>query len=407
MPLSYAFRESTLELAVHLEGSLRTFVSVLVSISFCGSAALADADPALPQARAIYRRLTNELLRAGSPDEQAMLGFVRAGDLAGAARYATQKDSFIDSVVRSWSTELLTNAPGTNLPLNDSLAYVIGSVRDNLDARELLTGNYLYAADPRFGLGHPSLSSNTVFDSLEKQGKSLRVSLAKVTPQWFTNRPDQTAGLLTTRYWASVNYSAGTNRRVIPALFNSFLCQGPESWRRPNLPTSVIRQDVDRFPGGDARVFQTECRSCHSVMDGLSGAFSAIDYSANTLTFSDSVLAKYLRNSTTYPDGKVTKDQSFVNFLTNDPSNVYGWKDSSSPANGNGLGEFGAMIANADLYPRCLARRAIRTVCHQDVTVTDPFAVSLAERFKQDGYGLRDLFVEAVTSPQCLSAEVQ
>lgn len=366
-------------------------------------AANAEPDPGLAQARALYRSLTSRILRAGSPAELAMVGFVNAGDLVGAGNFATQEDSFLDSVVRSWSTELLTNAPGSNLPLNDSLAYLIGSVRDNLDARLLLTGNYIYGADPRFGVNRPTVDSNQVFDTLEAQGKSLRVSLVRITPQWNVNKPGESAGLLTTRYWASVNYSAGTNRRVIPALLESFLCQKVAAWRRPNLPTYVIRQDVDRFPGGDARVFQTECRSCHSVMDGLSGAFSGIDFKNSAITWSPGVIAKYLQNSATYPDGKKTTDQSYVNFLAEDPTNTYGWRAS---ATGSGLPEFGNMIAQADLYSRCLAKRVIHTVCGQELAVTDPFTAALAEKVRGTGFGLKDLFVQAAIAPQCKPAEV-
>jgi hypothetical protein len=362
----------------------------------------ADEDPTLGQARFLYRHLTNQLLRPGSADERAMLAATRGGDPAAAAAYATGKDSFVDSVVRSWATELLTSTPGVNLPLNDSLAYLVGSVRDNLDARLLLTGNFLYGADPRFSLGRPSVGSNVLFANLEAQGKSLRVSLARVAPQWLQNQPSETAGLLTTRYWSSVNYLAGTNRRVIPALFDSFLCQKPESWRRPNMPTNVIRQDVDRFPGGDARVFQTECRSCHSIMDGLSGAFSGINFDGDQITWSPGVIAKYLQNSATYPDGKRTTDQSYVNFLENDPTNIYGW---ATPASGSGLAEFGNMIAQADLFGRCLARRVIRAVCGRDVAVTDPFAVALASQVRSRGFGLKDLFIQAAIAPQCSSED--
>jgi hypothetical protein len=370
---------------------------IFIALSLSGSGAFAqDAD--FQTAREIYRRLTAGVLRQDSELAHEIQALVAQKKLYEAGLLATKQPGFLDSTVRWWSDDILTRNTNPNLGLNDSLAMLMGSVRDNMDARNLLTGNFAYGADPRMGLGRPLVGSNSLYDNLDSQGRDVGPSLFYLTPQWNLSEAREAAGILTTRWWASQNYSGGTNRRTIPALFESFLCLKIEGWRRPNLPTDRIRQDIDRFPQGDARVFQTECRTCHAPMDGLAGAFAKINFSDDKIIWSQTVMPKYLQHETVYPDGHVTTDNSWINFLTEDPQNVFGW---SPIMQGQGIRELGSAFAETDLFARCMTKRVVKVVCRKDLDVADPIIRTMAQNFRANNYKLKDLFINAAIDPSC------
>lgn len=150
--------------------------------------------------------------------------------------------------VRQWAALYMTAGKTTVLSLDDAQALLMGSVRDNLDARLLLSGDYMYAPTPLLGLT-PSPDDNVAFSTLEQRGIPLMSGLQEVSPQWQYAGYEDSAGLLTTRGFAQVNYAAGTNRRAVRSALESFLCRPIDTWRVPDLPTERIRQDVDRVPG--------------------------------------------------------------------------------------------------------------------------------------------------------------
>jgi hypothetical protein len=373
-------------------------------IFFCATFSLLSfgrADTTSPEearARFIYQQLTARRLLPNTPAFTQMVSLIKQRKLFEAGALAAQEPSFIGSTVRLWSTSILSADGDPNMPLNDSLAFLMGSVRDNLDGRLILTGNFIYGRDPRSGPGRPAVNSDTLFDEMENQSRDLAKTLYSYSPQWNLAEAKEAAGLLTTRWWASRNYSAGTNRRTIPATFDAFLCLKIDRWKKPGLPTFRIRQDIDRFPQDNGRVFQTECRTCHGAMDGLAGAFSKIDFANGRITWLPMVTSKYLQHSEIYPDGFVTTDNSWINFLADDPSEVFGWKTSGQ---GVGIGELGQMFAQSDQFARCLVQRAVQVVCRKDLDFRDPWILNLASEFRQSGYQLKKMFISVATHEEC------
>jgi hypothetical protein len=374
------------------------WVTLVASFPFCQvkAAGAAKPSPAQNTARFLYQRLAGRPLTLGSSNEVTMTGLIEKGEIASAAAIATEDDAFIDVTARHFGSILLTSGQQGNVALNDSLALVAGALRDNLDARTLLTGDYSYGADPRTGYSRPSVNSNDLFQNIEGSGRSFSKLLRSYTPQWINS--SENAGVLTTRWWAEINYKAGTNRRVVPAVFSSFLCRPIETWKRPNLPSTRIRQDIDRFPQNDAQLFQRECRSCHAPMDGLSGAFSKIDFANGSILWNTEVNPKFLRNSNVYPDGFVTTDTGWVNPLVDDVGDTFGWSGISA---GNGLSSFAEMLTRSRAFGECITKRAIAEVCHRDLAVTSSFVQSAAKDFVTNGYKLKDLFIAVAISPAC------
>lgn len=370
------------------------FASPSTPFTPCAVAAPEPAD----QARSIYRRLSGRPLTSRDARYNQFVEWVRTGRKRDVAVAATEDPGFAGSIVRQWGSLLLTVQKNPNLQLNDTLATLIGSVRDNLDARTLLTANHIYGADPRLGLPRPNSSSTTVYEMLEQSGRDLKAVLRQMTPQWNSTLLPQTSGVLTTRWWGEQYYSAGTNRRAVVGALETFLCKPIENWKTPYLPTDRIRRDIDRAPSGDARIFQNECRSCHGAMDGLAGAFAHFNYDAGLL-FTTRVQEKYLQNPEIYPEGYVTNDDSWVNFLTTGQNASFGWR---GELEGRGIQAFGQMLANSGAFSACMAKRALQAVCNSQRALQDPVVQQLATEFEnQDQYRLKDLFIRAALSTDC------
>lgn len=351
-------------------------------------------------ARFLYSRLSGKTLVKDTPLYNQLVSWADLGKFREIAEAGTKETGFINSVVRQWGANILTQDKTPGLGLNDSLAFLMGSVRDNLDARTLLTGDFTYGGDTRFGsLARPSPNSNQIFDILENNTRELAVILKYYSPQWNIASLPESSGLLTTRWWASMNYSAGTNRRVIPNIMESFLCKDNGTWRRPNLPTARIRQDIDRFPQGSAHEFNVNCRTCHSIMDGLAGAFTNIDFVNEQMVWTRDIRPKYFFHSDVYPEGFVTKDNSWINYLSE--ADFFGDFGFEGAATGNGIRSLGTALSQTKAFRQCMAKRVFSTVCRKSVSLNDPVVSRLEKSLIAGNHLLRDLFINAVLDPDC------
>jgi hypothetical protein len=350
-------------------------------------------------AQRLFDRLGATSLLPGTPKLAQIEGMVAQGQLLEAAKLATEEDAFYSVVMKTWAARMLSVDDNPYAGLNDAQALILGSTRDGLDARTLLTGDFAYSPDPRFGSPRPRQDINRDFEAFETSGRSLKKYLVKVTPQWLNLPPTlSAAGLLTTRGWGQIYYSGGTNRRAVEGLFRAFLCTPVDGWKEKGLPQFRIRRDVDRVPSGNAANFQNMCSTCHSRMDGLAGAFSHIDFSQDVLRFTDRVLPKYNQNEATYPHGYVTDDDSWVNFVSPPNQARFGWRGNLS---GYGLRELGEMISSSRRFSECMTERAFKQVCKRELTDRATLK-ELADGFEADGYRLKDLFAKTAIQPTCL-----
>lgn len=358
--------------------------------------------------------------------------------------------SFYNITVRDFAAPLSTREESMNTELNDFIATIIGVVRDNLNAKELLTGNYFYMADPLkaavpSNIERDIIKSNLHYSSLAEGGFNL-ARILKKTPQVLYNgtnivdNPDP-AGLLTSRAFLGAHAIAGTNRRIIEYTFREFLCSPIEKWALSQASDSGVGRDIDRVPGGSATKYVQNCRACHTRMDTLRTAFSyytfSNNYIKNTLVsphsnnfnldenMSDAVITglrtgdpalsnlpssgnyvsyvvkKLNHNDNVYPGGFVTFNNSFNNIIT-DPEGLkrFGWR---SQLSGKGAHEFGLMISQSEEFSRCLTRRVFKTLCKREVHESEENIVkSVATDFELKGYQLKYLFKKVAILPQCL-----
>jgi hypothetical protein len=208
--------------------------------------------------------------------------------------------------------------------------------------------------------------------------------------------------LLTTRAFGAAYFSAGTNRRALKFTTKNFLCLDIDHLRDTTRSDYHVRRDVDRAPGGDSRTYKETCVGCHAGMDALDGAFAYFDFNNNQNVYTaGKVQSKMNKNGTVFPDGWVTKDDSWVNLWVDGANTFVGWHGAT---NGNGASGFGRMISQTDAFSQCMATRVFQRVCLRDFT-SDEQAVmqQLAASFAANGnFNMKNLFAAVASLPQCM-----
>lgn len=348
------------------------------------------------KARKLYERLTGVPLLSADPRLRLMASLIDQGDWDGAGKTATRDERFINVTVRDWAATLSNLKESVFVPFNDFEALVMGVVRDEMDARQLLTGDFRYEGADFSPAASPKSSEHYL--EMEKKAVNFANLLVKRSPQW--DEIPESAGLLTTYNWAAEHLIAGTNRRATEFTFQEFLCAPIWQWRDFGRPDSYIRRDVAREPSGSPETFQTECRSCHAQLDGLTGAFASYDFVNGTLRFGQNWVApKMNQNAHVYPKGHPVRDASWINLATQNHNEMLGWR---TPVEGYGLQEFGHMVAHAKAFSGCMVKRAYRKVCRAEL-VDESFAKSMADQFEEDGYNLQHLFRDVAV--ECTKTE--
>lgn len=352
----------------------------------------------IPAAKRLFRRLTGVPILLTDPRLSQMAGLIAEGRAREAAAIATEDSNFYQVTVKNLAAELSSKNETPYIGLDDFQATFIGTVRDEIDARSLLTGNYLYKSP----IGVASRRDNKSYDAVDDQHLDYKSILMKQEPQWTGDEAMRNhAGLMTTRAWGW-NYDAGTNRRAVVNAFSRFLCKPIGLWKVPYLDEDSIARDVDRNPGGNPKVFQDQCRTCHASQDPMRDAFSSLDFLNGDLIELPPGRAapKYRRGTTTYPQGHVTVDDHWVNPIAKFKPELGFDPDMTS---GQGVEEFGRMLAHSKAFNSCMAQRVFSSVCQrQPGREDDALIAGLASSFESGGHNLKKLFQETASTPACL-----
>lgn len=354
------------------------------------------ASSALAGPREQAYRLHSRL--AGVPPTPEVLAqmesLIAQGDAAGASRIAMDHPSFYAVTLKDWASPWTNEDQSVRVPLNDYVATVIGMARDNLAFDQILYGDILYTAANTAGIPAYSPANNDHYAALETQAIDLKTALVQGQQSTLNPTVTDVAGALTTRAFGAAYFDAGTNRAAIRFSFMTFLCNDMEQLSDTSVPDFRVRRDVDRQPGGDAKVFRNKCVGCHAGMDSLSDAFANFDWDGRQILHTATAIRpKFSQNASTFPDGWVTRDNGWVNMWTEGQNATIGW---NGPSSGKGVQEYGKMLAATDAFPVCMAKRVYSSVCVQDITKISNDAIApLAADFKADGYNLKNLFSAA------------
>lgn len=405
---------------------------VLISLTALTISLQSAAQQAASQdeAKKLLERITGTKVSVDNPRLVQMKQLAAAGNWLGAAQIATSDPNFLNVTVKEMAQKMSTREESIQAGLNDFVATFIGMVRDDTDARKILTGDFFYRADTnklpsgvnvRSDFQVDLVQSNNHYSDLDKITVDIASVLIKepgqIVMQPYTNtivyNPDP-AGLLTTRSFMFSHAVAGTNRRPVEFAFRQFMCAPLDDWADTTASDARIGRDIDRFPGGDHNKFQTSCKGCHTVMDGFRGAFAKWHVDGNTVinfdaagtssvrNFTNGVVNKMNANNSVFPAGFVTRDNSFVNNARG-PANQsqFGWRGAADQ--GFGVKAFGEMLANSSRFSECMVKRAFEAVCRRPLNFADhsAFIKDQARRFETQSYNMKKLFQMVALSKEC------
>jgi hypothetical protein len=379
-----------------VDSIVKRVTAVVVIAAF---AAAADAGPR-EQAKRMHDRI------AGVPPADTVLSAmeteITAGRTQAAALLAMNHPAFYSVTLKNLVTPWTNRDQTVFVPLNDYTATVIGMVRDDVPFNELLSGDILYVGNAGLGLPGVSATSNTHYEQIETRGIDLRTGLVRTTQSGvYGTPPAATAGVMTSRAAAQAFFIAGTNRAMFRFTMLNHMCRDLEEIQDTSRPPDLIRQDVSRSPGGDARLFLNGCVGCHAGMDPMAQAFAYYTYdeAQGRLVYTGgAVQPKYFNNDTTFAFGFRTPDDQWENRWRRGQNALLGW-DPALPGSGSGAKSLGQEFGNSDAFATCQVEKVFRTVCLRTPgdTADRNQIGSMTSSFRASGYRLKQAFADAAT----------
>ena len=355
------------------------------------------------QAERIYERLAGV-----KPSQTVLTSMVNAINaspgpngtgLAAAAVIATDPTTaptFYNVTLKNWVMPWTNRNQSVFAPLNDYVATVIGMVRDNVPFNQVLSGDILYTVNAS-GLPAVSPANNNHYAAAEANGVNLATALTATTQSAAYGIPTAaTAGVITSAAGAGAYFINGTNRAMFRFTMINYMCNDMQTLMDTSQPTDRIRQDVARTPGGDSRIFLNNCVGCHSGMDPMAQAFAYynFDVPSNQLVYTPGTTqAKYHINTTNFPQGFVTPDDSWSNRWRTGPNSVFGW--SSSGGSGNGAKSWGQEIAGSQQFAACKVQQVFQAVCFRSPTNAESTRITTSF---QSNYNLKSVFQQVAAS---------
>ena len=353
-----------------------------------------------------------------------------------AANEAMRNPAFYNVTLKNYVAPWTNEAQTVFVPLNDYTATVIGVIRDDIDFRQVLSGDIIYTG---VGVTPYSNANNDHYEALEQLGHvsgdlSNDAILQRRIQSDVTGLPvNATAGVITTRAAAGAFFKDGTNRAMFRFTLMNHLCTDLEPLKDVGRVPDMVRQDVSRSPGGDSRIYMFSCVGCHAGMDGLGGAYAKYNFNSETqqmdyartdaAALTDASLngfvagglsAKYHNNPDNFNPGFITTDDRWVNYWRNGQNKLLGWSDTPSDssividarghASGNGAKSMGAELADSNAFASCQVKKAFQAVCLRNAedyaadrnyaTRIDPDdgITSIAESFMNNGYNMKSVF---------------
>jgi hypothetical protein len=387
-------------------GIATAVASVLLAAALSSRASAGPAE----QAERMYSRIAG--VPPSASELQQMTQLIAKGDQAdeiAAANIALQSPAFYNTVLKNWAMPWTNRDQTVFAPLNDYVATVIGMVRDDVPFNTALSTDILYVSSAP-GLPAPSSGDNNHYATAEANGVDLKSTLVKTTQSGtYGIPPTAAAGLMTTRGSASSFFINGTNRAMFRFTLMSQLCLDMPQVEDITRPPDRIRQDVSRSPGGDSRVFLNTCIGCHSGMDPMAGAFAYYDFqgtvvgdgtNTGSLQYTQGqVQPKYHINSTNFPQGYNTTDDSWINYWRHGPNQVLGWSQ-ALPGSGNGAQSLGLELESSTQFAACQVQKVFQTVCYRtpDSQQDLQTVAQMQSDFVSGGYKIKQIFAEAAVA---------
>jgi hypothetical protein len=406
------------------------------------SQAASPDQPFIDKARKIHIRLTGRKPKITEVKFMQMVQLLKSGQDVQAAAIASSDSGFVNNTLRLFAAPIHNASQSyRQTALTESMAYIMGKIRDRDRIEEILTGKDYYVPDlsglacntneepyacaDRLGI---DLSTRLVASANPARpiyGVRVQVGDQRVRNPMPTQLPGgdlDRAGIFTMDGFGYTGLLAGTNRRILQQLFNTvFRLKNSDLRASANVQDKWVGPDVSRDPEGTGlATYQKECRTCHgATFDGMRGAFAYLDgiegdveglRNRPLLIYDNSrVNPKYFRNQNNYPNGYKTKDNSWEIMWTEAQRAQYGW-DGRGALSGFGVHSLAQALTHFSQFQGGLVEKVAELVCPVDPNNTELGNNQLlgaeAKRefiaqLKVHG-DLRKIFEQIVVRPECL-----
>ena len=386
---------------MHLPRTIELSTLRIVIAFFCTmSVSLSFAGPR-EQAKRIHDRLT------GVPPTSAVVDSMAAklsgGDGIGAAYEAMENPAFYNTTVRELATPWTNREQSVYVDLNDTIATVVGMIRDDVPCDQVLHEDIVYVGTPAATAVAYSQTNNDHYLDLQLNRVDLSdpANLAQQRQSGLPNSPlgiNETAGVMTTRGFSEAFFVAGTNRAPLRFATLNFMCMDMEDFRDITAHPDRVRQDVTRSPGGDSNIFQNDCLTCHAGMDGLAGAFAYYDFDEDlqqTVYTDGAVQPKFLKDAGTFRFGYETESDAWINYWRTGPNAFVGW-NALGGGEGNGAKSLGVELSETRQFAKCQVKQVFEKVCYRTPNgPADEQAVeTIATSFETNNRSMKRVFAE-------------
>lgn len=381
-------------------------LSVVIALFCFVTTTTAYAGPR-EQAKRLHDRL------AGVPPAptvlDSMTSKIENGDALGAAFEAMDNPAFYNTTVRELAAPWTNRDRSVYVDLNDTIATVVGIVRDDVPFDQVLHEDIIYiGAGAATAVPYSQTDNDHYLDlQLNRIDLSDPANLVQRQQSELPGTPlgaAQAAGIMTTRGFAEAFLVAGTNRAAVRFAALNHLCMDMEDFRDLTAHPDRIRQDVTRSPGGDSNIFLTDCLTCHTGLDGLAGGLAYYDFDEDQqqLVYTDAaVQAKYVQDAGAFPFGFVTTDDSWTNYWRTGPNEFVGWNAPGAGA-GSGAKGLGVELAQTRQFAKCQVNNVFEKVCYRAPNgAADLQAVeNIATIFETNNRSMKRVFAE--TAMYCM-----
>ena len=381
-------------------------LSIVFMLSCTAGASLSYAGPR-EQAKRIHDRLV------GVPPSGAVIDSMAAkisgGDGIGAALEAMNNPAFYNTTIREFATPWTNREQSVYVDMNDSIATVIGMIRDEVPFDQVLYEDIVYVGSANAtNIAYSQTDNDHYLDlQLNRIDLSDPANLSRQRQSDLPGSPlgvNETAGIMTTRGFSEAYFVAGTNRAALNFGALNFLCMDMEAFRDITAHPDRIRQDVTRSPGGESDIFLIDCLTCHAGLDGLAGAFAYYDFDEDTqqtVYTGGSVQPKFVNDAGTFRFGYETIDDSWINYWRTGPNAFVGWNGPGSGA-GTGAKSLGMELAQTRQFAKCQVKKVFEKVCYRTPNgPADLQAVeNIATSFETNNRSMKRVFAE--TALHCM-----
>jgi len=320
------------------------------------------------QAKRLHDRLV------GVPPSAAVLDSmttkIQGGDAIGAANEAMENPAFYNTTVRQLAAPWTNREQTVYVDLNDTIATVVGMVRDDIPFDQVLHQDIVYTGSANAtGIAYSQTDNDHYLDlQLNRVDLSDPANLVQQQQSALPGTQlasGQSAGIMTTRGFAEAFLVAGTNRAAVRFAALNLMCMDQEDLRDLTAHPDRIRQDVTRSPGGDSNIFLNDCLTCHAGLDALAGGFAYYDFDEDEqrLIYTDgAVQPKYVQDGGVFPFGFETQDDSWINYWRDGANQFVGWNAPGGGA-GNGAKSLGMELGQTRQFAECQVKNVFEQVC--------------------------------------------